>query len=145
MFLLETEVPKAMGNIITGSNDGPPIDLYNLYANACNFGIGPAELSLRFPLHRVQAVHFSGGKWVAEPAPNPEKRMRVLDDRLHDVPPSAFELLALLAQHAPQPLDVIIERDGEYPAFDSLLAQLETARSGLQLGRQSATHLRKAA
>ena len=134
-----------VSNIITGSNAGLLLDLHNLYANACNFGIDPAELLLRFPLHRVQAVHLSGGKWVAEPAPNPEKRMRLLDDHLHDVPPSVFALLALLAQHAPQPLDVIIERDGEYPTFDSLLAQLEAARSALQLGRQSAAQLRKAA
>ena len=134
-----------VSNIITGSNAGLLIDLHNLYANACNFGIDPAKLMLRFPLHRVQAVHLSGGKWVAEPAPNPEKRERLLDDHMHDVPPSVFALLALLAQHAPQPLDVIIERDGEYPAFDCLLAQLEAARSALQLGRQSATHLRNAA
>ena len=61
--------------------------------------------------------------------------MRLLDDHLHDVPPPVFELLALLAQHAPQPLDVIIERDGRYPDFACLLKQLDAARVALRRGR----------
>ena len=76
--------------------------------------------------------------WVSEPGQNPENpaiRKRLLDDHLHDVPPPVFELLALLAQHAPQPLDVIIERDGAYPDIETLLSQLDAARSAMQYGR----------
>ena len=122
-------------NIIMGSGAGLLIDLHNLYANALNFGLEPAVLLLRFPLARVKAVHLSGGMWVPEPAPNPANRKRLLDDHLHDVPPPVFELLALLAQHAPQPLDVIIERDGAYPDIETLLSQLDAARSAMQCGR----------
>ena len=121
--------------IIAGSNADLLIDLHNLYANALNFGTDPGALLLRFPLQRVRAVHLSGGQWVAEPAPNPGKRMRLLDDHLHDVPQPVFELLELLAQHALQPLDVIIERDGRYPDFACLLAQLDAARVALRRGR----------
>ena len=123
-------------HIVTGSQAGLLLDLHNLYANALNFGADPAELLLGFPLHRVRAVHLSGGQWTPEPKPNPEKRMRLLDDHLHDVPPPVFELLALLAEHAPQPMDVIIERDGDYPDFQSLLLQLDAARQALQCGRE---------
>jgi hypothetical protein len=33
------------------------------------------------------------------------------------------------------PLDVIIERDGSYPPFEALLAQLDAARGALARGR----------
>ncbi|MCY7387556.1 MAG: DUF692 domain-containing protein, partial [Burkholderiales bacterium] len=126
-------------NIIAGSGAGLLIDLHNLYANALNFGMEPAAMLLRFPLQHVKAVHLSGGMWVPEPASNSANsvtRKRLLDDHLHDVPPPVFELLALLAQHVPQPLDVIIERDGAYPDIETLLSQLDAARDAMHRGRR---------
>ena len=143
--------------IIEGSGANLLLDLHNLYANAFNFGERPETLLMRFPLHRVRAVHLSGGKWIAEPAGdgngdgdrNGKKksppRVRLLDDHVHDVPPEVFELLTLLAEHAPQPLDVIIERDGEYPKFECLLSELETARTAIAGGRLRTLGRREAA
>ncbi|MES2739846.1 MAG: DUF692 domain-containing protein [Pseudomonadota bacterium] len=115
------------------------LDLHNLYANALNFGLDPHAMLLRLPLHRVGAVHLSGGHWIAEPDQTVDRshppRMRLLDDHVHDVPPAVFALLTELARRAPQPLTVYIERDGNFPAFDHLLGQLETARAALRLGR----------
>ena len=136
-------------NIIAGSKAGLLMDLHNLYANALNFGMDPAQMLLRFPLQRVQAVHLSGGKWVLEPAMEDSRdeapRMRLLDDHVHDVPAEVFDLLALLAEHAPQQLDVIIERDGEYPEFSCLLTQLDAARAALRRGRVACSAMRQAA
>ena len=136
-------------HILDGSDANLLLDLHNLYANALNFGETPATLLMRFPLHRVRAVHLSGGKWIAEPAAdglkNSPPRMRLLDDHVHDVPADVFDLLTLLAEHTPQRLDVIIERDGAYPAFDCLLAQIDAAREALDVGRKRAGHLRAAA
>ena len=129
-----------VSNILDSSGAGLLLDLHNLYANARNFGIDPSVLLMRFPLHRVRAVHLSGGKWIPEPAiegSDQTPRMRLLDDHVHDVPVEVFELLALLAQHAPQQLDVIVERDGEYPDFSCLVAQLDAARRALQTGRRN--------
>ena len=139
-----------VNDIIIGSGANLLIDLHNLYANAVNFGIEPADLLLRFPLHRAKAVHLSGGKWIPEPVldgvlPSAAPRFRLLDDHIHDVPDAVFDLLTLLAQHAPQRLDVIIERDGDYPDFACLLAQLDRARLALQRGRLAANALRRAA
>jgi len=108
------------------------LDLHNLYANAVNFGADPAAMLLRLPLHRVKTVHLSGGHWI-EASGSAERRL--LDDHMHDVPPECFKLLSLLARHAPQPLDVILERDGAFPAFPLLLAQLDAARAALAAGR----------
>lgn len=127
------------GAILQASDAPLLLDLHNLYANALNFGEAPADLMLRMPLHRVRAVHLSGGKWIPEPEQTGRKRL--LDDHVHDVPGDVFALLRLLAQHAPQPLDVVIERDGNYPDFDSLLAQLDKARAALLAGRESASRL----
>jgi hypothetical protein len=120
-------------NGIFASCDAPLLlDLHNLYANAVNFGADPAAMLLRLPLHRVKTVHLSGGHWIEAPG---AAARRLLDDHVHDVPPECFALLTLLARHAPQPLDVILERDGKFPAFAVLLAQLDAARAALAAGR----------
>lgn len=124
-----------MAGILHGSNAGLLLDLHNLYANALNFGQEPAALLMQFPLELVRAVHLSGGCWIT----SPDGQRRLLDDHLHDPPPEVYALLAQLARHAPQALSVIVERDGHFPAFETILAQLDLARAALRRGRQTAT------
>ena len=126
--------PRWISGILEASGAALLLDLHNLYANAVNFGADPSTLLLRMPLHRVTTVHLSGGHWIPEPGSTGKQRL--LDDHVHDVPPEVFALLTLLASHAPQPLDVIVERDGAFPAFPRLLAQLDAARAALATGRQ---------
>ncbi|WP_454775354.1 DUF692 domain-containing protein [Janthinobacterium tructae] len=123
-----------LAQIIHGAHVPLLLDLHNLYANAVNFGEAPEQLLLRLPLDRVGAVHLSGGHWIA--APDGAGR-RLLDDHLHDVPPAVFALLTQLARLAPQPLTVIVERDGNYPSFEHVLGQLELARAALRAGRDA--------
>jgi uncharacterized protein len=108
------------------------LDLHNLYANAVNFGESPEVLLASMPLDRVQCVHLSGGVWIDEPGTG---KKRLLDDHIHDVPDEVFALLTELAKRAPQPLTIIVERDGAYPQFDHLLHQLTRAREALAAGR----------
>lgn len=124
--------PDWIAGIVAASGAPLLLDLHNLYANAVNFGVDPAAMLLRLPLDRVRSVHLSGGHWIA--APGLAER-RLLDDHVHDVPPEVYALLTLLATHAQQPLDVILERDGKFPAFPRLLAQLDAARAALAAGR----------
>ena len=121
-----------LAQVIDGAQVPLLLDLHNLYANAVNGGQDPQALLLRLPLARVGAVHLSGGHWIDEPGGTGR---RLLDDHLHDVPAEVFELLALLARHAPQPLTVILERDGNYPSFEHVLGQLALARAALRAGR----------
>lgn len=60
----------------------------------------------------------------------------MLDDHLHDVPVAVYALLTEVASRARQPLTVILERDGAYPAMPVLLAQLQCARDALGAGRR---------
>ena len=49
---------------------------------------------------------------------------------------AVFELLRDLGRLAPQPLMVIIERDGRFPPIAGLLDQLDVARAALAAGRE---------
>jgi len=117
--------------IIAASGAPLLLDLHNLYANALNFGCAPGDLLLAMPLDRVSIVHLSGGRWISPPG----GAARLLDDHLHDVPADVYALLESLARVAPQPLTVIIERDGNFPAFDALLGEMAQARAALARGR----------
>jgi uncharacterized protein (UPF0276 family) len=108
------------------------LDLHNLYANARNFRFDAAAFIEQIPLGRVRMVHLSGGRWITAAGVH-----RLLDDHLHDPPDAVYALLVELARRAPHPLTVIVERDGEYPRMEVLLAQLDRARAALADGRQA--------
>ena len=129
--------PEWVTAILQASASTLLLDLHNLYANAVNFGHDPLEFLRRFPLDRVRAVHLSGGHWIDLP-PNEFglKSRRLLDDHVHDVPEAVYALLTELACHCPQPLTVILERDGNYPEFPELFRQLGRAREALAEGRR---------
>jgi uncharacterized protein len=95
------------------------LDLHNLHANATNFGCD-ADLFDDLP---IGYVHLAGGRRV---------RGRILDDHLHPTPDPVFALLRDLAVRRDEPLTVILERDGRYPPFDELLAELDRAREVTQ-------------
>jgi uncharacterized protein (UPF0276 family) len=109
------------------------IDLHNLLCNAQNTGRDPESYLLGFPLERVSHVHLSGGRWIPEPVHCARwaGAKRLLDDHQHAVPERVFSLLSLLALRTARPLTVIIERDGNYPPFASLLGEVRAARAAL--------------
>ena len=134
--------PDWVAAILAASASPALLDLHNLYANAVNFGHDPAEYLLKFPLDRVRMVHISGGHWI--PLDSSQYGLtahRLLDDHVHDVPEAVFAMLTALGQCCPQPLTVILERDGCYPEFACLLEQLGRAREALALGRRRRTQL----
>ena len=104
------------------------LDLHNLYANAVNAGRDPRADLAEFPLTAVAAVHLSGGMWIAHDSGG----QRLLDDHVHSPPDIVFELLRMLAERTTQSFDVILERDGNYPSFGVMLAELEQARAALR-------------
>ena len=124
-----------LSHVLAETRGGLLLDLNNLRSNAENFGFDPVVFLDRIPLDRVRAVHIAGGRWVR--ASNGESRL--LDDHRHDVPDPVYDLLTELARRAPQPLTVILERDGAYPPFQRLLDELARARRALAEGRRLQT------
>lgn len=111
------------------------LDLHNLYANAINFGFDPRRYIDRLPRERVRGIHLAGGRWIKAPSSGAS---RLLDDHLHDVPQAVYELLEYAEEKIPQPLTVVLERDGRYPPMEALLGQLDRARAVLARGRPAA-------
>jgi len=129
--------PDWIAAILEASASPLLLDLHNLYANAVNSGQDPLEYLRRFPLERARIVHLSGGHWI-DLGPNDFglSSRRLLDDHVHDVPDAVYALLAQLGQWCPQPLTIILERDGNYPEFPELIRQLSRAREALAEGRR---------
>jgi uncharacterized protein len=121
--------------IAQGADASLLLDLHNLHANCVNFGHSAHEVLRALPLGRVRLVHLSGGRMIHPPGTGVP---RLLDDHLHDVPEVVYTLLSGLARLCPHPLTVIIERDGRFPQFPVLLAQVQRARQALAAGRQQA-------
>ncbi|MFN0299289.1 MAG: DUF692 family multinuclear iron-containing protein [Burkholderiales bacterium] len=120
-----------ISGIVAASGVPMLLDLHNLYANACNRGENPLALLTAMPLDHVTGVHLSGGKWIDAPSGG----RRLLDDHLHEPPDEVLALLTALARRVPQALTVVIERDGNFPAIDELLADVARARLALAKGR----------
>lgn len=121
-----------VGAILRGAQVPLLLDLHNLYANADSFGFDPLAYVDSLPPGAVRAIHIAGGRRVPFRG---QAHGRIVDDHLHEVPDPVFELLAHVAERADRPLTVLLERDGNYPAFEVLLAELERARAAVRLGR----------
>ena len=126
-----------IGHILKEASCDLLLDLHNMLANCANASEDSARILKTVPLDRVRTVHLSGGKWIKDPL-NP-KKLHLLDDHLHDVPDAVYDLLALLAEFCPNPLTVIIERDGHFPEFEVMLDQLRRARAAVAAGRAART------
>jgi uncharacterized protein len=122
-----------IAGIASASGCGLVLDLHNLHANATNFGFDPLQFLSEIPLARIGCVHIAGGQLIT--APDGDKSY-VLDDHLHDVTEPVYDLLSELAARTPQPLTVILERDGAYPPMPALLQELASAREALAAGRR---------
>jgi uncharacterized protein (UPF0276 family) len=95
------------------------LDLSNLRANALNEGRDPVTVLESFPLERVALVHIAGGVFVDG---------FFYDNHAASVPEGVFALLQrLVARVGPRP--VLLERDGAFPPFEELAAELEHART----------------
>ena len=97
------------------------LDLHNVHTNAANFGFDAEGLVRSLPPERIGAVHLAGGRRI--------ERGRILDDHLHGVPDEVFELLGHVSTEDAM---VILERDGNYPPIEELLAELRRARIGVR-------------
>jgi uncharacterized protein (UPF0276 family) len=121
-----------IADIASASGCGLVLDLHNL-PQRDEFRLRPLQFLSEIPLDRVGCIHIAGGQWIT--SPDGDKRY-VLDDHLHDVTEPVYDLLSELAARTPQPLTVILERDGAYPPMPALLQELVSARKALAAGRR---------
>jgi uncharacterized protein (UPF0276 family) len=102
------------------------LDLNNVIVSAHNLGFDPHERLARFPVQAVVEVHLAGH------SRDPGVGDALLIDS-HDTPVAAAVWALyerLLARTGPLP--TLIERDGNVPAFDDLMAERDRAQRCLQ-------------
>jgi uncharacterized protein (UPF0276 family) len=102
------------------------LDVNNVYVSACNLGFDAAAWLDRFPGDAVVEIHLAGH------GSDPALGAALLIDS-HDAPVAApvWALYRrLLARIGPRP--TLIERDGNIPPFEELLAERAVAEHALQ-------------
>ncbi len=102
------------------------LDVNNIYVSAKNLGCSAEAWVDAFPGEAVSEIHLAGHTRDANPA------VDLLIDS-HDMPvaPEVWELYErLVARIGPRP--TLIERDGNLPAFEELMAERDRAQAVLQ-------------
>jgi uncharacterized protein (UPF0276 family) len=120
--MTEAEFVRA---VIEESDAGLLLDLENVHANAANHGYDPIEYLESLPLDRVAEVHLAGGIWTEG---------QYVDTHTRAVPEESWTLLEWLAPRTAVRA-VIIERDGNLPPFEELLAEVRRAEEVLHASR----------
>lgn len=100
------------------------LDLENVRVNAANHARAARDFLDRLPLESVVQVHLAGGTHDG-----------ALHHDTHSAPVSeeTWSLLEYLCDVSPPPA-VMVERDGDFPPFDDVLAELRRARAILPAG-----------
>lgn len=102
------------------------LDINNVYVSACNLGFSATGWIDRFPHELVSEVHLAGH------ATDPNLGDTLLIDS-HDAPiaPEVWQLYRRFVERA-GPRPTLIERDGNVPMFEELMAEREQAAAELE-------------
>lgn len=121
-----------LSELVQRTGCGLLVDLNNVFVSARNIGIDPQTWLDAIPAQAVGEIHVAGH------SEDPVRGAQLLIDS-HDRPvdEGVWALLdAALDLWGPRP--VLIERDGEVPAYVELTAERERAQARLQKGRVAA-------
>ncbi len=120
----DTEMNEAdfVSKIVLENDCGLLLDVTNLYINSVNQKYDWREYLEKLPLERVVQIHFVGGH---------KHKELLIDSHSHKTPDEIWEVTKEVMKRAPVK-SAILERDENFPPFDELLKELETAR---EIGR----------
>ena len=97
------------------------LDLENLHVNATNHGYDPVGFLDALPPGVVGGVHLAGGTRAGD---------LLIDSHNRPVADAVFDLLARVLERQ-DPDTVIVERDEDFGAFDTVVADCRRARAAL--------------
>ena len=106
------------------------VDVNNVFVSARNLGFAPEAYIDALPVGAIGEVHLAGHK------PDPQQGDALLIDS-HDGPVAeeVWELYARLLERLGRlPVPTLIERDGDIPAFEALMAERNRAASLMRHG-----------
>ena len=108
--------------VVQGADIFLLLDLTNILNNSINGRFDACDYLEGLPLDRVLQIHLAGGFALDDV---------LLDTHSGPVPPEAFELLRYAARRMPALRAVMIERDQNFPPFQTLLEELDATREVL--------------
>lgn len=108
-----------ISEILEQADCGMLLDLNNVFVNSINHKFDPFDFLNHIPLDRVIQVHLAGHNYHEE---------MVIDTHSEAVCDPVYELLDRLLQKV-LPKGIMIERDGNFPEFAEMLAELRRVQA----------------
>lgn len=115
----EIEEGEFLAELLERTDCGLLLDVTNLYTNSVNHGYDTAAFLNQLPVNRVVQLHYVGGEL---------RDGQMIDNHLHETPEPIWELLKEVYKKFPVK-GSILERDGNFPPFESMLTEVERCRS----------------
>ncbi|MBC3437912.1 DUF692 domain-containing protein [Pseudomonas sp. BW16M2] len=114
-----------LAELVQRTGCGLLLDVNNVYVSAHNLGFDAADYLARFPAQAITEIHLAGHSHDAQGA-------LLVDSHDAAIAAPVWSLYQqLIARIGPRP--TLIERDGNIPAFDELLAERALAQATLDL------------
>ncbi len=127
----EMDEPTFYHEIVAATGCELLLDVGNLYANARNENLDPAQVLAAYPLEHVAMLHVAGGIFEGG---------FYFDTHAHPIPDAVFALVEQALASRPD-LPVLLERDAGFGSFPELAAELGRLR-GLRKRRDDVTSSR---
>jgi uncharacterized protein (UPF0276 family) len=106
--------------VVDAAGCGLLLDVNNVFVNATNHGFDPYAMLAKYPLERVVQIHVAGHD-VSDPR-------LVVDTHAEPIREEVYELLAFALERT-GPVPVLLERDGNFPAWNAIHAELKQLRA----------------
>ncbi|WP_437181062.1 MNIO family bufferin maturase [Pseudomonas peradeniyensis] len=114
-----------LAELVRRTGCGLLLDVNNVYVSAHNLGFDAADYLARFPVQAITEIHLAGHSHDAQGT-------LLVDSHDAAIAAPVWSLYQqLIARIGPRP--TLIERDGNIPAFDELLAERALAQATLDL------------
>ncbi|MCE0917954.1 MNIO family bufferin maturase [Pseudomonas sp. NMI760_13] len=114
-----------LAELVRRTGCGLLLDVNNVYVSAYNLGFDAANYLARFPAQAITEIHLAGHR-------HDDQGALLVDSHDAAIAAPVWSLYQqLIARIGPRP--TLIERDGNIPAFDELLAERALAQATLDL------------
>ncbi len=120
-----SEMPESefIKTILEETDCGLLLDVTNLYINSQNFGFCWRKFLDEIPLERVVQLHFVGSNRHGK---------RLIDAHANKTEREIWEVFAEVCKRS-EIKGAVLERDADFPPFEEILEELETARGLMKI------------
>ena len=118
----EIDEAEFLSELLDRTGSGLLLDVTNLYTNSENHKYDAVAFLDHLPADRVVQLHYVGGE---------QREGKIIDNHSHATPEPVWALLGEVFKRFPIK-GAILERDANFPEFDTLLSEVERCRATAQ-------------